>query len=97
MKYKSHKKYKLEEIPNLVAFAEGLPEKPRRHFLALQYKQLGEGSQRYLAEIFNCSRITITTGVQEIEGSDGSTFDYGRQRKAGGGRKKREDGKGFNS
>jgi hypothetical protein len=89
MEYKSHRKYTLGQIPILVAFAAGLSEKARRHFLALQYKQLGEGSQRYLAQIFNCSRITITTGVQEIEGADESTFDYGRQRKAGGGRKKK--------
>lgn len=89
MKYKSHKRYTPDEIPNLVAFAHGLPEKTRRHFLALQYKQLGEGSQRYLAEIFNCSRITITTGVQELEEADQSTFDYGHQRKTGGGRKKK--------
>jgi hypothetical protein len=86
-----HLKYKAEELPALVAFANGLPEKARRHFLALQYKHLGEGSQRYLAEIFNCSRITITNGLRELAESDESTFDYNRQRQEGGGRKKRED------
>ena len=82
-------KYKAEEIPVLVAFANGLPEKARRHFLALQYKQLGEGSQRYLADIFNCSRITITNGLHEIAQGDASTFDYTHQRQVGGGRKKK--------
>lgn len=90
MKYKSHKRYTPDEIPTLVAFANGLPEKARRHFLALQYKQLGKGSQRYLAELFNCSRITITTGVQELAEANQTTFDYSRQRQIGGGRKKRE-------
>jgi hypothetical protein len=89
MKYKSHRKYTEEEVPHLLAFCGGLPEKARRHFLALQYKQLGQGSQRYLAEIFQCSRITITEGLRELESGESSVFDYGRERKAGGGRKKK--------
>ena len=48
MEEASHLKYKAEELPALVAFANGLPEKARRHFLALQYKHLGAVSYTHL-------------------------------------------------
>lgn len=85
----NHQEYSAEELSHLVSYSKALPEKARRHFLALQYQRLGEGSQRYLASVFNCSRITITKGLAELKNADASTFDYSRQRKSGGGRKKR--------
>lgn len=67
-----------------------LPEKQRRHFLAQEYLQLGEGSQRYLSKLFNCSRQTIVNGLEDLKAND-FKIDYSRQRKKGGGRKKRVD------
>lgn len=81
--------YTQEEISLLLKHKENLSEKARRHFLAIQYKQLGRGSQRYIAEIFGCSRITITKGLRELEQADSNSIDYSRQRKPGGGRKKK--------
>ena len=78
--------YTKEQIGILVKHALSLPEKQRRHFIATQYIQLGFGSQRYIAEVFNCSRITITKGVLELEAEG---IDYSRQRELGGGRKKK--------
>ena len=72
-----------------VLYYKSLPEKARRHFLALEYKRLGKGSQRYLSEIFNCSRKTITKGMKELSESSGESIDYSYQRKKGGGRKKK--------
>ncbi len=86
-------KYKEEEIESLISFANNLSEKARRHFLALQYRQLGKGSQRYIAKIFGCSRITITKGLRELEKGGEEVFNYTRQRKAGGGRKKKKSKK----
>ena len=80
-------KYEEKNIAGLVAFSRSLPEKARRHFIALQYRQLGPGSQKYVAEIFGCSRMTITRGLSELDSGDSS--HYSRQRKAGGGRKKK--------
>ena len=66
-----------------------LPEKQRRHFVAMQYQQLGEGSQHYLSELFGCSRQTIVTGVKELKAC-GYKIYYSYQRRPGGGRKKKK-------
>ena len=66
-----------------------LPEKQRRHFLAMEYERLGQGSKRYLARVFGCARQTIRKGVRELS-SQNYKLDYTRQRVAGGGRKKKK-------
>jgi len=70
-------------------YYNSLFEKQRRHFLAFEYLKLGPGSQRYLAKLFGCSRQTIVNGLKELKTSD-FKVDYSRQRKVGGGRKKRK-------
>jgi hypothetical protein len=65
-----------------------LSEKQQRHFLGFEYKRLGAGSQRYLSEVFRCSRVRIRKGYQEIEA--GLSPSDTRQRKVGGGRKKKK-------
>jgi len=81
--------YKTEEIAHQkINYYNSLPEKQRRHFLAQEYLQLGTGSQRYLSELFGCSRQTLVNGLKELE-KDDFKVDYSRQRKKGGGRKKR--------
>lgn len=77
------------------SYYEHLPEKQARHFLAQEYLDLGKGSQRYLAEVFNCSRQTIRKGLNEIKAPD-FLPDYSRQRSQGGGRKKRRTPKRIN-
>jgi hypothetical protein len=66
-----------------------LPEKQRRHFLAMEYDRLGTGSQRYLSRVFKCDRKTITKGLYELQSCD-YQVDYSRQRLSGGGRKKKK-------
>ena len=83
--------YETEEIARQkINYFSSLPEKQRRHFLAQEYLQLGEGSQRYLSKLFDCSRQTIINGLKDLEAND-FKVDYSRQRKVGGGRKKRID------
>ncbi len=77
------------EIEQKVKHYKSLPEKVRRHFLALEYASLGVGSQRYIALIYGCARDTIIKGGKELSVSEGE-IDYSRQRKAGGGRKKKK-------
>jgi len=72
-----------------IQYYKSLPEKARRHFLALEYARLGKGSQRYLSEVFSCSRKTITKGTKELSSSGGDEIDYSYQRRKGGGRKKK--------
>jgi len=87
-KKKEH--YESVFLEKQLRYCAGLPEKQRRHFLALEYLRLGVGSQRYVAKVFGCSRKTILKGVRELAGHH-YEVDYSRQRVAGGGRKKRSD------
>ena len=76
-------------VAKQLSYYESLPEKQRRHFLALEYERLGVGSQRYLARVFGCSRKTISKGQRELA-ENNYQVDYARQRVAGGGRKKKK-------
>lgn len=87
--------YESDFVEKQLSYYLSLPEKQRRHFLAMEYLRLGVGSQRYLASVFNCSRKTILKGVRELSQTNYKT-DYTRQREVGGGRKKRSDHQGAN-
>ena len=80
--------YESDFVEKQLSYCASLPEKQRRHFLAMEYLRLGDGSQRYLAQVFSCSRKTILKGVRELA-ENNYEADYDRQRAAGGGRKKR--------
>lgn len=55
----------------------------------MEYQRLGKGSQRYLARVFGCARQIIVNGGKELQATDFKP-DYSRQRKLGGGRKKKK-------
>lgn len=82
--------YASDFVEKQLNYYASLPEKQRRHFLAMEYLRLGVGSQRYLARVFSCSRKTISKGMRELS-ENNYQGDYTRQRVAGGGRKKRSD------
>jgi hypothetical protein len=71
-----------------LSYYSSLPEKQRRHFLAMEYERLGVGSKRYLSRIFGCDRQTINKGLAELSANN-YQMDYSRQRISGGGRKKK--------
>lgn len=48
----SYRKYTSEELLLKLGFYRCLPEKKRRHFLAVEYASLGRGSQRYISKVF---------------------------------------------
>ena len=79
--------YEPEELKVLIDYSRNLPEKSYRHFLALQYKRFGYGSQRYISKVFKCSRRTILRGYKELDGIE--PISYTTQRNKGGGRKKK--------
>jgi hypothetical protein len=62
-----------------LGYYSSLPEKQRRHFLAMEYERLGVGSKRQ----------TINKGLRELA-LNNYQIDYSRQRIAGGGRKKKK-------
>ena len=82
--------YTPEELSAKLIYVKNLPEKEYRHFLGTEFLALGEGSKRYLARVFGSSRNTITKGAEEISSVDFEP-DYSRQRKDGGGPKKKEE------
>lgn len=74
-----------------VRYYQGLSEKQQRHFLGMEYIMLGRGSKLYLSKLYQCSRNRIALGYEEIlllQATDGIA-DYTRQRKIGGGAKKK--------
>jgi hypothetical protein len=82
--------YYSEEILTIKKnYYEHLPEKQARHFLGQEYLELGTGSQRYLSQVFGCSRHTIRKGAKELM-QPNFVPDYTRQREEGGGRKKKK-------
>ena len=87
---KSKEHYAADFLAKQLSYYGSLPEKQRRHFLALEYERLGIGSKRYLARVFGCDRKTINKGQQELAAS-AYQVDYRRQRRAGGGRKKKNN------
>lgn len=80
--------YDADILEKKVKYYSGLPEKQRRHFVAMEYETLGKGSKRYLSRVFGCDRQTINHGLRDLK-SDDYQVDYSRQRAVGGGRKKK--------
>ncbi len=81
--------YDEEFLEKQQLYYANLPEKQRRHFVALEYERLGVGSKRYVARVFGCQRQAINRGLQELA-AENYQCDYSRQRGAGGGRKKKK-------
>ena len=86
-KQKEH--YESDFVEKQLSYYRSLPEKQRRHFVAMEYERLGIGSKRYLARVFKCDRKTINKGLRELS-ENNYEVDYTRQREIGGGRKKKK-------
>ena len=44
-----------------------LSEKDKRHYAAVEAVKLGHGGINYIADLFGCSRQTITAGLDELK------------------------------
>lgn len=66
-----------------------LSERDRRQYAGLESLKLGRGGITYISKVLGLDRNTILLGRRELTGeiTDGPTSP-GRQRRAGGGRKK---------
>jgi hypothetical protein len=65
-----------------------LSEKDRRHYAALESLKLGWGGISYISSILGVDRGTILQGRKELTSELKEPIAKGKQRKAGGGRKK---------
>lgn len=85
--------YSIEQESQLRLYYSGLPEKEQRHFLGLEYLRFGKGSCLYLSQFYSTTRRRILNGSKELLmlESLNSKADYTRQRKEGGGAKKKSN------
>lgn len=81
-----------EKISHLMQFHySSLPEKQRRHYAATEALKLGYGGISCISRILSVKRNTISQGIKDLaELDDSSKNIYARQRKEGGGRKKKK-------
>lgn len=72
-----------------LVFSE-LGEKAQRHYAAIEAKKLGYGGKKYIGELFGISQFRIRTGEKELAFPELlANIPPGRERRLGGGRKKR--------
>lgn len=65
-----------------------LSEKDRRQYAALESLKLGRGGVNYISIVLAIDRGTILQGRKELTSNIKEPIAPGKQRKAGGGRKK---------
>lgn len=74
----------------MALYFTGLNEKDQRHYAAIEADKLGFGGQKYVGALFGISTFRIRSGIREL--SDPRLLGQiptGKQRRAGGGRKKK--------
>jgi len=78
-----------EEVSQLMRdFYNRLPERARRCYAGIESLKLGHGGIVYVSDLLKIDRKTVRRGRKEVKGIIES-ISVSRQRKAGGGRKKK--------
>jgi len=78
----------IENLESKQKFYATLNERQKRHFAAIEAKQLGHGGIVAVSQAFGIHRETVSNALSEIETSESLVSD--RIRKTGGGRKKND-------
>ena len=74
----------------MLAYYGSLTERERRQYSAVEATKLGWGGQSYISALFHISRKVIRKGQRELSLADPTGgLGRGRQRRSGGGRKKK--------
>jgi hypothetical protein len=74
----------------MVKFYNTLSELNRRHYAAVESSKLGYGGKAYIIRLLGIRRNTLCKGIAELQDSRLlSDLGSGRQRRSGGGRKKK--------
>jgi len=67
-----------------------LPEKERRHYAAIEAQKLGFGGKMYISKLMPINRHALNKGIAELlDDALYKQIPNGKQRRAGGGRKKK--------
>jgi hypothetical protein len=78
-----------EEVSQLICdFYNRLPERARRCYAGIESLKLGHGGIVYVSNLLKIDRKTVRRGRKEVQGIM-DAISASRQRKAGGGRKKK--------
>jgi len=84
-------KYNQETETKMRIHFSQLKEKNQRHYAALEVAKLSYGGKKYIGELFNISQYRIRTGEKELNNPAlFSEIPEGKQRRPGGGRKKKK-------
>ncbi len=84
------KRYEKETEALMKQFYETLSEKDARRYAAQEAQKLGHGGVIYISELFGTSRNRIHQGLIELKSKELlELIPSDRQRKPGGGRKKK--------
>jgi hypothetical protein len=67
-----------------------LGEKDRRQYAALESYKLGRGGITYICKVLGVDRGTVIQGRKELTDPEAFVVPPGKQRRAGGGRKKND-------
>jgi len=83
-------RYTKETEELMLSYYKTLDEKGRRHYAAQESQKLGHGGRKYINQLLNISKKTIRKGLKELNSESlMSEIPLGKQRRKGGGRKKR--------
>lgn len=84
-------RYNREIAKKMVLHFSQLNEKNKRHYAALEAERLGYGGRKYISGLFQISEYRIRMGIKELnDPSLLSEIPEGKQRRKGGGRKKKK-------
>lgn len=74
-------------------FYSRLSEKDRRHYAAMEALKLGRGGTNYISALLSLDKASLIQGKRELTiPAEFEQIPVGRQRRAGGGRKKKDIG-----
>lgn len=83
-------RYSQETELQMKLFFSELSEKDQRHYAACEATKLGWGGKSYISELFQISHFRIRIGEKELNNPDLlAEIPEGKQRRIGGGRKKK--------
>jgi len=83
-------KYNTEIEEKMILYFSHLQEKEKRHYAAIEAEKLGYGGKIYIASLLNISRARIDRGIKDLLTPKlYEEIPIGKQRRLGGGRKKK--------
>lgn len=83
-------KYSAEQEGLMKVYYNGLSQKDKRHYAALEASKLPYGGKKYIGDLLVISQATLRQGERELNTPAlYAEIPLGRQRRKGGGRKKK--------